>query len=66
MQVERLLAKAADSWHFDAFELSTATCGHPLSTLAFYLITTSTQGLVEQFKIHKGKVCEAPMPCQEM
>lgn len=36
-EVERLLAAAATSWTFDAFALDEATCGHPLSTLAYYL-----------------------------
>lgn len=36
--VERLLAAASTSWTFDSFALADATRGHPLSTLAYYLI----------------------------
>ena len=38
MQVERLLIQATTSLFFNMFELNEATSGHPLSTLAFFLI----------------------------
>ena len=37
-QVERLLTQATTSLFFNMFELNEATSGHPLSTLAFFLI----------------------------
>lgn len=37
-EVERMLAAAGASWTFDPFALADATRGHPLSTLAYYLI----------------------------
>lgn len=37
-QVEQLLAAASSSWDMDPFALSIATQGHPLSTLAYYLV----------------------------
>lgn len=47
-QVEQVLY-AANEWQYDAFELTEATRGHPLSTLAFFLF--SKQGLVEHFQL---------------
>ncbi len=41
VQVDRLLAQAADSWSFDTYALEEATDGHPLSVLAFWLLSTS-------------------------
>ena len=38
VQVERLLIQATTSLFFNMFELNEATSGHPLSTLAFFLI----------------------------
>ena len=38
MQVERLLTQATTLLFFNMFELNEATSGHPLSTLAFFLI----------------------------
>lgn len=39
----------AHSWDFDVFELDKASCGRPLSALAFYLLSCS--GLIELFRL---------------
>ena len=54
LQAERILAKSADSWCFDAFELSEATSGRPLSTMAFYLLHTN--GLLKHCRIDGRKL----------
>jgi hypothetical protein len=36
--VDRLLQKASEDWHFNAFELAEAVQGRPLSTLGFFLM----------------------------
>jgi hypothetical protein len=46
--VEQALQSAND-WQFDAFALSEATNGHPLSTLAYFLF--SKQGLVDHYQL---------------
>ena len=43
-----------DDWQFDAFKLEAATCGHPLSTLAFYLF--SRAHLISTFQIDGAKL----------
>ena len=39
-EVEAVL-RTADHWHFDAFKLTEASQGYPLSTLGFWLIQQS-------------------------
>ena len=39
-EVEAVL-RTADHWHFDAFKLTEASQGYPLSTLAFWLMQQS-------------------------
>jgi hypothetical protein len=46
--VEQVL-QSANEWQFDAFALSEATNGHPLSTLAYFLF--SKQGLVDHYQL---------------
>jgi hypothetical protein len=52
--VERVLAAAATAWQFNAFELTEATNGYPLSTLGFFLI--HQQGLIRRFKLDARKL----------
>ncbi|MEW5319801.1 MAG: hypothetical protein WDW38_010928 [Sanguina aurantia] len=47
-EVERCLF-ASDAWQYDVFELESATDGHALSTLAFYLFQKA--GLLQKFKL---------------
>ncbi|MEW5319802.1 MAG: hypothetical protein WDW38_010929 [Sanguina aurantia] len=47
-EVERCLF-ASDAWQYDIFELESATDGHALSTLAFYLFQKA--GLLQHFKL---------------
>ena len=46
-----LLARAEDSWHFDAFELDMVTSGHGLSCLGYYLVCKA--GLLRRFNLSK-------------
>ncbi len=48
--MERVLARAYDSFSFDAFELAEVTQGHPLSTLAYFLFHKSN--LISGFGMH--------------
>jgi hypothetical protein len=48
-QVEQLLGEAWSSWWFDSFRLHDLTCGHPMSTLGFYLIHRA--GLIWQLDL---------------
>ena len=52
-QVETLLSRV-DDWQFDSFRLYEVTCGHPLSTLAFYLFHRAD--LIHTFKIDPAKL----------
>lgn len=47
-QLEAVLASSYE-WQFDAFALNTASQGHPLSTLGYYLF--HKQGLIEHFNL---------------
>eukprot|EP00879_Flechtneria_rotunda_P005016 GHRR01005292.1.p1 GENE.GHRR01005292.1~~GHRR01005292.1.p1 ORF type:complete len:859 (+),score=362.03 GHRR01005292.1:904-3480(+) len=47
-QLEAVLASAME-WQFDAFALTEASSGHPLSTLGYYLF--HKHGLIEQFNL---------------
>jgi hypothetical protein len=42
--VDALLAAAETEWEYDMFALDEATAGHPLSTLAFYLMVRPSHG----------------------
>lgn len=48
--MERVLDRAFISFSFDAFELAEVTQGHPLSTLAYYLLHKN--GLISTFNLH--------------
>ena len=50
-QMSTLLARAEDSWHFDAFELDMVTSGHGLSCLGYYLVCKA--GLLRRFNLSK-------------
>lgn len=53
-EVELFLATHTGLWQFDAFELDRVTQGHPLSTLAFYLM--SETGLISQLNLNSKKL----------
>lgn len=53
-EVEVLLQRASTSWVFNSFDLAQATHGHPLSSLAFFLLNTT--GLVSLFKLDAVKL----------
>ena len=53
-QVERVLSQATSSLFFNIFELDYATCGHPLSTLCFFLMSQS--GIIDLWDINPVKL----------
>jgi len=48
-EVEKFLGSMYMSWEFDAFKLSDISCGHPLSTLGYYIFHTT--GLIAKFNL---------------
>ncbi|KAL3157196.1 putative 3',5'-cyclic phosphodiesterase pde-3 [Trebouxia sp. C0009 RCD-2024] len=54
-EVEAVL-RTADHWHFDAFKLTEASQGYPLSTLGFWLIQQSR--VAKEFKLEPSKLAK--------
>ncbi|KAK9803589.1 hypothetical protein WJX72_002875 [[Myrmecia] bisecta] len=53
-QLERSLQSAGHSWQYDSFALQAEAPEHPLSVMAFHLLTAS--GLVKHFRLNEIKL----------